>query len=160
MGNESSTPGDKSITNYGNLDSLKSYETLLSFGFDHTLSFEAAYKFKGDVNKAIEYITNQQNNLVNNDFKNNQASDMWIKTTVSEKSTNITHDKNIFTNHQCEESNILMCPALQKLNVILGSFNKQNTYGDVSIKQIFANKNYTITELLNDFNHIKYDHNA
>eukprot|EP01084_Bolivina_argentea_P166278 288716_1 len=45
-------------------DELKVYQQLLSMGFDDKLSFEASQKFQGNINQAIEYVTNAQNNGV------------------------------------------------------------------------------------------------
>eukprot|EP01084_Bolivina_argentea_P034777 64414_1 len=68
---------------------------------------------------------------------------------------------------QCREDNVLNCKSLQRIKIILIKWNKitQSTIVneckdelDILIRDIFHDNNYTMTQLLNDFNHIKYDH--
>eukprot|EP01084_Bolivina_argentea_P188455 324427_1 len=77
--------------------------------------------------------------------------------------------KDIFGNIQlCQQFNTLQCRSIQRINLILIKFRNilqsdisnecKDDVGQV-IAEIFTS-NYTKTHLLNDFNHIKYHHNA
>eukprot|EP01084_Bolivina_argentea_P257421 433695_1 len=62
----------------------------------------------------------------------------------------------------CQEVNIDACTSVKRIAIILGTFNQiidnKNDEFEKMINHLFVNNNYTNTQLLNDFHHIKYDH--
>eukprot|EP01084_Bolivina_argentea_P271485 461985_1 len=80
-------------------------------------------------------------------------------------------NKDVFTickmENSCDQDDISQCLSAQRIQIILNEFNKiiqiqTHTYDQYStlIENIFTNNHYSNTDLLNDFHHIKYDHNA
>eukprot|EP01084_Bolivina_argentea_P314722 545132_1 len=71
---------------------------------------------------------------------------------------------------QCQKDDILQCPSTKRIKSILNKFDKyvENNISNECkdkfyklIKKTFnANDNTSYTQLVNDFNHIKYYHNA
>eukprot|EP01084_Bolivina_argentea_P251525 421871_1 len=65
----------------------------------------------------------------------------------------------------CLQENILNCKSVERIKIILNTFNDKNMENKDAneltqlINTIF-NDHYTNTQLINDFNHIKYHHHA
>eukprot|EP01084_Bolivina_argentea_P172018 297986_1 len=87
MGNKTS----QQPANSKEINSLKTYQQLLSMGFDDKLSFQACKKFGGNVDRSIEYIVDiQNNNILNRDetkISDKQAID---STSLSTKKTSLS----------------------------------------------------------------------
>eukprot|EP01084_Bolivina_argentea_P188456 324429_1 len=66
--------------------------------------------------------------------------------------------------YQCRADELQQCPAAKRIHIILKIFHKiTKTYEFIQLldeNEIFIDKLYTSTQLLNDFNHIKYFHGA
>eukprot|EP01084_Bolivina_argentea_P264922 448923_1 len=86
-----------------------------------------------------------------------------------------THSLNLFNNnrHQlCQQDDVLKCNSVERIKIVIVKFNEaindfdqqtkhQNSKGLLQIiDEIFIQNNYTHTDLLNDYHHIKYFHNA
>eukprot|EP01084_Bolivina_argentea_P096188 172928_1 len=81
-------------------------------------------------------------------------------------SSTTTYDVNVVQHFICDSTNqdILECLSLNRIKTILNTFNhsiceKTENHTNIikKINDIF-NDDYTTTELLNDFYHIKYHH--
>eukprot|EP01084_Bolivina_argentea_P013232 24805_1 len=131
MGSEVSNKTARNNVNCDELDSLHTYEQLLCMGFDDKLSFEASQKFKGNIDKSVEYITKMQNVI------NNKQNDHH------HKMNNILNDNEL--NQECQSlERCLSIKRIKKLLIECGNNNKMNKY----------NSSNSITNILNDYIHI------
>eukprot|EP01084_Bolivina_argentea_P183430 316521_1 len=108
----------------------------------HLLPHFNRHKFK---------IINDYHHILNNHLNENNQMDIF---------------KHI---NQCQQQRISQCISAKRIKIILEKFNNINMKNITqhkleNIKQIinllFRKNKYTNTQLLNDFNHIKYEHEA
>eukprot|EP01084_Bolivina_argentea_P077880 141330_1 len=69
--------------------------------------------------------------------------------------------------NSCSQDDISQCLSAQRIRIILNKFNKiiqiqTHAYDEYStlIENIFTGNDYSNTDFLNDFHHIKYSHKA
>eukprot|EP01084_Bolivina_argentea_P290458 498932_1 len=65
---------------------------------------------------------------------------------------------------ECKQNDVTQCTAATRIKIILNKFSTITTDNITNIftneTLIYNNNNYNNTDLLNDFHHIKYTHNA
>eukprot|EP01084_Bolivina_argentea_P214285 363812_1 len=108
-----------------------------------------------------------QNRLVKAISKLKSSSTLSNQSTTPVIVTNKLNEDTTDTK-QCQQDNIIQCPSMKRLEIILHKFDKylQNNISNECkdkieqlIRETFSdNTNYT--QLVNDFNHIKYYHHA
>eukprot|EP01084_Bolivina_argentea_P183834 317163_1 len=68
-------------------------------------------------------------------------------------------DADVFKEQQeCKHDNLLTCVSVKRIKYILCKSNFNNTNSIHTIHNVFVKYAYTNTKLIDDFNHIKYNH--
>eukprot|EP01084_Bolivina_argentea_P151888 265051_1 len=81
---------------------------------------------------------------------------------VDTDTTNVFKDS---THFNCQHDLVTECKAAERIKIVLYQFTLiKNNVTEPEIRQLitdtFDNNYYTNTQLVNDFNHLKYDHNV
>eukprot|EP01084_Bolivina_argentea_P084699 153137_1 len=142
MGNSSSKS-----PSHTNPKQLQTYQALLNMGFDDDTSFQAAQRFRDNIQKAVEHILTNQNTM--------KSAHTMNKVPAQEEK----HKSNIFddTACTCDRSD---CDSIKRVKSLLVLYNNNikdpSSFLDELNEQI--DTDYTITHIINDYVHIVQIH--
>eukprot|EP01083_Nonionella_stella_P292274 994124_1 len=87
-----------------------------------------------------------------------QECDDPIDDSKTSENSNFFKDRN-----KCTEDNLFRCPSVLRINAILKRFNAiaiDSTIASESIEDIFTKNGFKYAHLLDDFHHVRYEHNV